>query len=124
MGSGIERSSVSEYQTEVNIRERGGGRKRKPDWLVEEHGLEDGTKTPARIHLRSPSAILGGLAGRLVGRITEGLFGASAELRLPSAILARLGGRLGGPHLRSTDFRLGSNRSVRTRAANTVGTSY
>jgi hypothetical protein len=33
----------------------------------------------------------------------------SAELRLPVAILARLGGRLGGPHLRSTDFRLGSN---------------
>ena len=55
--------SILLRQTEVNIRERGGGRKRKPDWLVEEHGLEDGTKTPARIHLRLPSAILARLGG-------------------------------------------------------------
>ena len=61
--------SILLRQTEVNIRERGGGRKRKPDWLVEEHGLEDGTKTPARIHLRLPSAILARLGGPRVGRI-------------------------------------------------------
>ena len=44
----------------------------------------------ARIHLRLPTAILGGLGGERPGPQSGSHYGASADLRLPSAIFGRL----------------------------------